>query len=87
MDKYLAAKIAVIESEKGWGRKIDDYMICLSVDDANAFKSEFNAKNVSDVAPDWYMQVDGDAIPIDLTKKQHDALKKNKRLWLSKLPR
>lgn len=26
----LAVKIAVIESEAGWGRKIDDWMVCLS---------------------------------------------------------
>jgi hypothetical protein len=79
----LAVKIAVIESEKGWGRKIDDYMVCLSVDDANEFKKEFNSKNTEDSTPDWYMQVEGSPEPINLSDKQIDELKKEKRVWWS----
>lgn len=30
-----AVKIAVMEYERGWGSKIDDWMVCLSVEDAN----------------------------------------------------
>ena len=36
----LAVKIAVIESEAGWGRKIDDWMVCLSIEDAKSFEKE-----------------------------------------------
>jgi len=84
-NKKLAVRIPVIESEAGWGRKIDDYMVCLSVEDAKAFEKEFNAKNTASSAPDWYMQVEGDPTPIDLTDKQFKALKKDKRMWLSSL--
>jgi predicted DNA binding protein len=79
----LAVKIAVIESEKGWGRKIDDWMVCLSVEDANLYKKEFNARNVEEQTPDWYMQVEGEPQPIDLTDKQYELLKKEERVWLS----
>lgn len=81
----LAVKIAVIESEAGWGRKIDDWMVCLSAEDAKAFEKEFNAKNKSSSAPDWYMQVEGGPKPIDLTEKQFSKLQEDKRVWLSVL--
>ncbi len=79
----LAVKIPVIESEAGWGRKIDDWMVCLSVEDAKAFEKEFNSKNTESSAPSWYMQVEGEPQPIDLTDKQMKKLKKEKRMWLS----
>jgi hypothetical protein len=79
----LAVKIPVIESESGWGRKVDDYMVCLSMEDAMAFEKEFNARNTATSTPEWYMQVEGNPQPIDLTDKQMKKLKKEKRLWLS----
>ena len=33
----VVIKVPVIESERGWGSKVDDFMVCLSVEDANAF--------------------------------------------------
>lgn len=81
----LAVKIAVIESEAGWGRKVDDWMVCLSVEDAKKFEVEFNSKNTESKTPSWYMQVEGDPIPIDLSDKQMKRLKKEKRIWLSDL--
>lgn len=79
----LAVKIAVVESERGWGRKVDDWMVCLSVEDANLYKKEFNAENVEERTPDWYMQVEGEPQPIDLTSRQYELLKKEERVWLS----
>lgn len=81
----LAVKIPVIESERGWGRKIDDWMVCTSVEDAKKFEKEFNSKNTESTAPDWYMQVEGDPEPIDITESQMSELKKRKRIWLSEL--
>ncbi len=78
-----AVKIAVIESEVGWGRKIDDWMICQSVEDAENFRAEFNSKNLESTAPNWYMQAEGEIIPIDLTDDQMEILKLFKRCWLS----
>ena len=48
-------KIAVYESERGWGSKIDDYMICLTYEDSIKFIEDFNSKNNLDTVPDWYM--------------------------------
>lgn len=81
----LAIKIAVIESEAGWGRKVDDWMVCLSIEDAKAFEKEFNSKNTVSSAPDWYMQVEGEPQPIDLNDNQMKRLEKEKRVWLSEL--
>ena len=81
----LAVKIAVIESEAGWGRKIDDWMVCLSTEDAKAFEKEFNSENKQSSAPDWYMQVEGEPKPIDLNDKQFSKLQSEKRVWLSVL--
>lgn len=77
----LAVKIAVIESEKDWGRKIDEWMVCLSIDDAK----EFNSKNIEEKTPDWYMAAEGEPEPIQLSNEQFDKLKIEKREWLSVL--
>jgi len=81
----LAVKVAVIERERGWGSRVDDYMVCLSLEDAHNFKIEYNSKNNLDYVPDWYMKAEGDPTPIDLTDKQYKKLKKKKRMWLSTL--
>lgn len=79
-------KIAVYESERGWGRRLDDFMVCLSVEDGENFKAEFNAKNNSPTAPDWYMFAEGEPIPIALKTKQIIDIKRGDgRIWLSKL--
>jgi len=85
--EHLVVKVAVIESERGWGRKIDDYMVCLNVLDAFLFEKEFNSKNTAESTPDWYMQVEGDPTPIDISEKQYNHIQsqENKREWLSKL--
>lgn len=82
---HVAVKVPVIESERGWGSKIDDYMVCLTADDAQKFVIEFNSKNTGATVPDWYMYAERDSQPIDITEKQFKFLKKNKRVWLSTL--
>lgn len=79
----IVFKIPVIESESGWGRKLDDWMVCLSTEDAIKFKEEFNSKNTSSSTPDWYMQVEGDPEPIELSDIQYSKLIEQKRIWLS----
>jgi len=78
-------KVPVVESERGWGRKIDDYMVCLSYADGLEFTKEFNAKNTETTVPDWYMVVEDSPKPLDITDKQYKKLKKEKRMWLSSL--
>lgn len=83
--KYTAIKIAVIESERGWGRKIDDWKVCLTLEDAELFRSEFNSENTETVTPDWYMAVEGDPVAIELNVNQYNKLTEEKRIWLSEL--
>lgn len=82
---YIAIKVPVIESELGWGRKIDDWMVCIDHDDAENFKEEFNSKNTAVNTPDWYMQVEGNFETITLNKNQYLKLAEEKRVWLSNL--
>lgn len=84
---HTVVRIPVIESEKGWGRKIDDYMVCLTIEDAKKFEVEFNSKNMAKTVPDWYMRVEGQPTTIDITDKQFKALNKtkDKRMWLKSL--
>lgn len=85
MTKLAASKIAVIESELGWGRKIDDYMVCLTQEDSLKFKKEFNSENTDETTPDWYMVCEGDPIPVDLSENQYSELEKEGRVWLNTL--
>lgn len=85
MKNKLAVMIPVIESERGWGRKVDDHMVCLTTEDTRAFEKEFNSKNQADSTPEWYMQVEGEPITVDITESQMKYLVKNKRVWLSEL--
>ena len=85
--KKTVVIVPVTESERGWGRKIDDYMVCLSVKDALKFTKEFNAKNTSETVPDYYMVVEHEPQPMDITEKQYEAVlkSKKKRMWLNSL--
>lgn len=81
----IVVKVAVFESEKNWGCKLDDWMVCISIEEANTFKKEFNAENTEKVTPDFYMYADGDPQPIELTDAQMAILKVFKKVWLSVL--
>lgn len=48
-------KVAIIESERGWGQKIDEIKEFDTVEEAEKFCHEFNKDNTGDVVPDWYM--------------------------------
>jgi len=81
--------VPVIESERGWGSKIDDYMICLSYKDAEEFIKEFNSKNISTTVPNWYMQAESPITSFELTQEQFDFINKSEnskfRIWKSYL--
>lgn len=48
-------KVALIESERGWGQKVDEIREFDTYDEAEKFIKEFKAENVEDNVPDWYM--------------------------------
>lgn len=48
-------KVEIIESERGWGQKIDEIKEFKNIKEAQKFVKEFNSKNDKDYVPDWYM--------------------------------
>ena len=48
-------QVAVVESERGWGQKIDEIKDFNSREEAEEFVKEFNSHNTSETVPDWYM--------------------------------
>lgn len=53
--KSEKVKVYLMESERGWGSRIDEVKTFPSLSEANAFIEEFNSKNDKDEVPDWYM--------------------------------
>lgn len=47
--------VNIIESERGWGQKIDETKEFFDYDSAIKFVREFNAHNTNKTVPDWYM--------------------------------
>ena len=52
-------KVNIIESERGWGQKVDEVREFDSYDEAYSFVKEYNKKNNHPSVPDWYMYADG----------------------------
>lgn len=50
-------KVLIIESERGWGQKVDEVKEFSTTQEAEAFCREYNRKYnpSSDIVPDWYM--------------------------------
>ena len=48
-------KVVIIESEIGWGQKVDEIKEFDNKEEAEKFVKEFNSKNDKDYVPDWYM--------------------------------
>jgi hypothetical protein len=61
-------KVYIIESERGWGSRIDEIKEFSTKDEAFDFVIKYNNKHnpLLDCAPDWYMyaQVEGDSLGI-----------------------
>lgn len=51
-------RVDIIESERGWGSKIDETKYFDNEHEAQAFCKKYNASNTDEVVPDWYMRAD-----------------------------
>lgn len=49
-------RVVIVESERGWGTKIDEIKYFDTQEEAEKFCKEFNKDNPTDHVPDWYMQ-------------------------------
>jgi hypothetical protein len=48
-------KVEIIESERGWGQKVDGVRNFDTLSEAQKFVDEYNSKNNEPKVPDWYM--------------------------------
>lgn len=48
-------KVFVIESERGWGQRVDEVKEFETRWEAVKWADEFNAQNTATSVPDWYM--------------------------------
>lgn len=48
-------KVLIIESERGWGSKVDEVKEFATLEEATEFIRKYNASNNLDKVPDWYM--------------------------------
>lgn len=71
-------QVVIIESERGWGTKIDDIVYFNSIERADEYVKNFNKDNPSDYVPDWYMQAESPAfireIPAGKTARDEGLL-------------
>ncbi len=52
----MTVKVYMIESERGWGQKIDEVKSFPTLEEAQKFANEYNEKyNPPGPAPDWYI--------------------------------
>lgn len=47
-------RIDIIESEKGWGKRVDESLYFDSKEEAELYRVKFNAQNTGSKTPDWY---------------------------------
>lgn len=80
-----AIRVPIIESEKGWGQKIDDYVICIDSEAAKAFIIDYNSKNTESKTPDWYMYASNDISTIEVTRNQFNYIVNHGNTWLNHL--
>ena len=48
-------RVEIIESERGWGSKVDFVKHFDSYEEARSYIAEFNSGNTEKEVPDWYM--------------------------------
>ena len=53
-----AYRVDIIESERGWGQKIDETIYFDNESEAKEFVKTYNSKTPPGPAPDWYMQAE-----------------------------
>lgn len=54
--KPIAYRVDIIESERGWGSKLDETLYFDNEAEARKYVADYNAKyNTFEEVPDWYM--------------------------------
>jgi hypothetical protein len=55
MIKGEKVRVQIIESERGWGSKVDEVKYFDTQEEAKAFCTNYNKDNNLATVPDWYM--------------------------------
>lgn len=55
LQNRILHKVEIIESERGWGQKLEDVKYFDTEQEAKNYCKEFNKDNPTDHVPDWYM--------------------------------
>lgn len=50
-----AHRVDIIESERGWGQKIDETIYFDNEPEAREYVRQYNRRNTAKEVPDWYM--------------------------------
>lgn len=50
--------VDIIESERGWGQKVDETLEFDTEEEAKQYCREYNSKNTEARVPDWYMRAE-----------------------------
>ena len=48
-------RVDIIESERGWGQRINETVYFDDLEEAQQFVTRFNSSNTAPRTPDWYM--------------------------------
>jgi len=48
-------RVTIIESERGWGQRVDEEVEFPTLKAAKAFQIKYNEQNILTRVPDWYM--------------------------------
>jgi hypothetical protein len=56
--KPVGYRVDIIESERGWGQKVDETIYFDNEVEARKYCEDFNAKNTAKEVPDWYMRAE-----------------------------
>jgi hypothetical protein len=51
-------KVLIIESERGWGQRVDEVREFSTREEAEEFVKEYNSHNNLPYVPDWYMRAE-----------------------------
>jgi len=60
----------IIESERGWGQRVDEVKEFKTEKARDKFIKEFNSENTAPSAPDWYMYAEKGANKIKRAKRK-----------------
>lgn len=48
-------RVQIIESERGWGQKVEETIYFDTKEEAEKYCVEYNSQNKDNSVPDWYM--------------------------------